>query len=105
MEDIKTHAIETSAVADPIGERADNQNTAADQQTSFQGSAIRPSSSNPSRRLRQWPRRQLQFGPALADGYATESAMPVKGPRQRREGPTPTSPQGLSQSSHSPGHK
>jgi len=90
---------------DPIGGGADILNTASDQRTSFQGSAIRPWSSNPSRQLRQWPRRELQFGPALADGYAPQSAPPAPGPRQQRERGTPASSRGLSPRDHLPSDK
>ncbi len=105
MEDIKTHPIEINAVADPTGERADILNTATDQQTLFQGSASRPWSSDPSRQLRQLPRRQFQFGPPLCDGYAPESTAPAQAPRQRREWQTPGSATGLRPSSHSPDAK
>ena len=37
MEDIKTHPIDSSAVADPTGERADILNTAPDQQSIIPG--------------------------------------------------------------------
>ena len=67
---MKELKVGSSSADDPTGERADIPNTAADQQTSFQESAIRPWSSDPSRQLRQLPLRQFQFGPALADGYA-----------------------------------
>lgn len=102
MEDIKTHPIETSAVAD---EKADILDTAADQQSSFQGSAMRPWSSNSPRQLRRLPHRQFQFGPPLADGYAPESATPVQGSRQRREWRTPVPGRQLSPNSDSPGDK
>ena len=45
MEDVKTHPIETSALADQSSERANILSAAPDQQSSFQGSAIRPWSS------------------------------------------------------------
>jgi hypothetical protein len=71
MEDIKTQPIETSAVADPIG---------------------------PCRQLRQRPRRRLEFGPALADGYAPTTL--VRAPRQQRsKRPTAVRRSGLSTSS------
>ena len=90
---------------DPTDERADILNTAADQQPSFRESAIRPSSSDPSRQLRQLPRRQYQFGPPLADGYAPESATPVQKPMPQRERQTPGSSLGRSPSRNSPGDK
>jgi len=90
---------------DPTDERADILNTAADQQPSFRESAIRPSSSDPSRQLRRLPRRQYQFGPPLADGYAPESATPVQKPMPQRERQTPGSSLGRSPSRNSPGDK
>ena len=76
MEEIKTHPIETSAVTESIGERADILNTAAEQQTSVQESATRPWSSNPSRQLRQWPRRQTELGPGVVPVLATALPRP-----------------------------
>ena len=87
------------------GERADNQNTALDQQPSFQESAITPWNSDLSRQLRQWPRRQFQFGPPLCDGYAPETATPAQASRQIREPRNLAPGRQLSPSSLSPGHK
>ncbi len=105
MEDVKNQPIETSAVVDPTGESANILITPADQQPSFQESAIRPRSSDPSRQLHQLPRRQFQFGPPLCDGYAPESATPAQVPRQRREWQPLASSRELRPSSHSPGDK
>ena len=105
MEDTKTHPIETSALVDPAGDIADILNTAADKQISLRRSAMRSWSSNPSRQLHQLPRRQFQFGPPLADGYAPESATPVQAPWQRRERQIPASSREIRPSSYSPGDK
>jgi hypothetical protein len=50
---MKELKVGSNSADDPIGDRADNLNAATDQRSSFQGSATRPWSSDPSRQLRQ----------------------------------------------------
>jgi hypothetical protein len=81
MEEIKLQP-EATAIADSIGERMDKLTAAADQQASFQASAIRPRNGDPPHEPPRASHTQLSIGPRLADGYAPISL--VRAPRHQR---------------------
>ena len=81
MEEHKTQPVETSAVADPIRERAETPNYDLHKQSSVE--TDRPGSHDPSHRLAQHWHTQLQFGPHLADGYAPSSTRMPDHPSRR----------------------